>query len=629
MKNVVARLRSRPPLAAALLVLLVLLATTDERSFGTIPDGMQMLSAGAAFSFSGEIGVSRAFATAAPRDGGDSSSRYGMGLSLLYAPFFWIARALHAVSPGLPTTPVFALLPILSLSACAWGVARAAANLGAAPLAQWLAGSASILATPLWAYAGSDFSEPLQVALVASSLAALTALRTGPSLRRALLAGALLGSLPLVKSSLWLVSAPLLVVAALSRPASAAPAPRRKAPGRPAAVMLVLRGVLLGGLPPVALWAALDLVRFRGVLGGYPGEGFSHPLVDGLLKLAVYPNKGLLVYAPLTLFAIPGLIVLRKRDPALAIGLLISASALVLSGATWWAWEGQASWGPRLVLPAVPIAVLASVLFLGTARAGVALALALAGALVNLPGALQPFPAVYALAATAHPGPHPGAPAGEERAEVYRGPDGRWLASAPYLLAVEPGWWPPLVHVRLLRERLSGGDVGGRLESGALRLAPPFRPRRPAAPAAVYRQAVSSFSWPFWGRSFLAVEPGLVDPLAFALRDQGIRDLESGNPRRADDRFRLLLEREGPDADPRSLALAADAAAGAGDPARARELLGRCPDPCHPWVLFVHEKLGDEMPGCPSSSRSAGNEASAGRRGPEIRPVSAWARETG
>ena len=629
MKNVVAWLRSRPPLAAALLVLLVLMATTDERSFGTIPDGMQMLSAGAAIAFDGEIGVSRAFATAAPRDGGDSCSRYGMGLSLLYAPFFWVARALHAVSPGLPTTPVFVLLPILSLSACAWGVARAAANLGAAPGAQLLAGSASILGTPLWAYAGSDFSEPLQVALVASSLAALTALRAEPSPRRALLAGALLGSLPLVKSSMWLFSAPLLVVAALSKPASDVPVQRRRAHRRPAAAILIPRGVLLGCLPPVAIWAALDLVRFRALLGGYPGEGFSHPLVDGLLKLAVYPNKGLLVYAPLTLLAIPGMIGLRKRDPALAISLSISALGLVLSGATWWAWEGQASWGPRLVLPAVPIAVLASALFLGAARTGVALSLALAGVLVNLPGALQPFPAVYALAATAPPGPYPGARAGGERAEVFRGPDGSWLASAPYLLAVEPGWWPPLVHVRLLRERLSGGDVGLRLESGALRLTPPFRPRRPAAPSAVYRQAVSPFSWPVWGRSFLAAEPGLVDPLAFALRDQGIRDLESGNPRRADDRFRLLLEREGPGADPRSLALAADAAAGAGDPARARELLGRCPDPCHPWVLFVREKLGDEMPECPSSSGRAGSAASEGRYGRESRPVSVWARETG
>ena len=629
MGRVLAGLRNRPPVAAALLVLLVLLATTDERSFGTIPDGKQMLSAGAAFAFAGEIGVSRAFATAVPREGGDSVSRYGMGLSLLYAPFFWAARALHAVAPAVPTSPIFVLLPLLSLSACAWGVARAAAHLGAAPGTQLLAGSATVLTTPLWAYAGSDFSEPLQAALVATSLAALAALRAGPTPRRAILAGLLLGSLPLVKSLLWVVSAPLLAVAALSTARSATQTRGRGPRIRPAAGGFVPRGLLLGSAAPVALWAALDLVRFRSLFGGYPGEGFSHPLFDGLLRLAVLPNKGMLFYAPLAVLAVPGLVALRRRDPAFAIGLMVATAAYFASAATWWAWDGHASWGPRLVLPAVPIAVLASSLSFGATRAGVALPLALAGVIVNLPGVLQPFPAVYALAATTPPGPFSGTRAVEEREEIFSAPDGTWLATGPHLLAITAGWWPPLVHAQLLRERLSGGDVGARLENGAIRLTPPFRPSPPPAPSSVYLQAVSSFSWPFWGRSFVAPLDGLEDPLSFSLRDQGVRDLEAGRPRRASDRFQLLIQRRGSGTDPRNLALAADAAALAGEAARARDLLQRCPDPCHPWVRFVREKLGEDVSSCAPSNRRSREKAAGEDSVSDSRPVSKWARETG
>ncbi|HYN42256.1 MAG TPA: hypothetical protein VE129_10795, partial [Thermoanaerobaculia bacterium] len=162
MASPLAAIRSRPPLAAAILVLMALLATTDERSFGVIPDGKEMLSAGTALAFHGELGVSREFANAVPREGGDGFSRYGLGQSLVEVPFLWAARALHAVAPSASSNPLLVLLPILSLVAAAWGVARAAGSLGATVGAQLFSGVALVLTTPLWGYAGSDFSEPLQ-----------------------------------------------------------------------------------------------------------------------------------------------------------------------------------------------------------------------------------------------------------------------------------------------------------------------------------------------------------------------------------------------------------------------------------------------------------------------------------
>lgn len=628
MPSALTALRARPPLAAALLVLAVLLATTDERSFGVIPDGKEMLSAGAALALSGELGVSRDFANAVPRGGGDAFSRYGMGQSLAAVPPFWAARLLHALSPAIPSSPLFALLPILSLAAASWGVARAASHVGASSGAQVLAGSAVVLATPLWGYAGSDFSEPLQVALVGLSLAALCSFRVSPSRRAALVAGALLGALPLVKSLLWIVCAPLLAAGLRPADRTAGNPARRKRVARREAARSFTPALLLGAAIPAAAWLALELVRFGRPFGGYPGEDFSYPFLTGLLRLTLLPNKGIVVYAPIVLLAVPGALLLRRRDPALALAIAAAAAAVLASAASWWAWDGQAAWGPRLVLPALPLALLAGACAFDESvlwrRAGVALAIA--GVLVNLPGVLQPFPPVYALATAAPPQPIDEARAAGTRYEIARRPDGELVATSPHHLSLTPSWWPPLVHARLLGERASGGDVGRRVADGALRLLPPLTPDLPREPSATFVQAVSAFSWPFWGRSFLSPPPGLADPFSEALFDQAVRDVDAGRTARARRRLGLVLEREGAAPDARTLAVAADAATKASDPLEAGRLLARAPEPCHPWILFVRtEREEDVSPCVPVELRQGflSNAAEARRLGLS---VSAWAR---
>lgn len=631
MTSLLAVLRTRPPLVAALLVFVALLATTDERSFGVIPDGREMLSAGAALAFHGEIGVSREFANAVPREGGDGFSRYGLGLSLAEVPFLWAARALHAAAPSASSTPLLVLLPILSLAAAAWGVARAARSLGASAGAQLLSGVGLVLATPLWGYAGSDFSEPLQAGLCGLGLAAVTAHRESPSRRSALAAGFLLGALPLVKSLLFVVTVPLLasLVALAPRPrAGDAAEGRKKRKGT--GMVPYLAPALLGAAVPVAIWLVLELVRFGKPFGGYPGEDFSYPALAGLLRLTLLPNKGLLVYAPACILAFPGLLALRRRDPALALGLAAAAAAVLASAASWWAWDGQAGWGPRLLVPALaPLFLCAALGFdAGAPRRRLGALLLAAGAAVNLAGALQPFPAVYSLVATSPSQPISARRAAGTRYEVETRPDGTLVATPAHHLSLTPAWWPPRVHALLLRERRAGGDVGARLESGSLGLTPPLAPRPPANPAAAFRQGASRFAWPYWGRSWLSPQPGLEDALAVALRDQATRDLESGRPARAYATFELVLEREAGAPQVETLALAANAALRAGLRGEAEGLLSRSPAPCHPWTLFVRIESGEDVSGCIPPHLLAGFRASveaASRRG---WPVSAWERGT-
>lgn len=199
---------------AAVGVLAVLLTTVDGRSYGLIPDGREMLSAGTAVARFLEIGVSRDFVNAPRRSGGDAVSRYGMGLSLVEAVPAVLARATGSSR----TSPLFVLVPILSLVGCAWAAARALGLLGAGRIPAAAGGAALVLATPLWGYAGSDYGEPLQALCVALSVLAVVELREGPAARRwQVVLGAAAGFAILTKTLLAIVVAPLLLCAVVGR----------------------------------------------------------------------------------------------------------------------------------------------------------------------------------------------------------------------------------------------------------------------------------------------------------------------------------------------------------------------------------------------------------------------------
>ena len=81
---------------------------------------------------------------------------------------------------------------------------------------------------------------------------------------------------------------------------------------------------------------------------------------------------------------VAGLLGLRRR-PARGRVLCAGAPLLhLLVVARWWSWEGGTAWGPRHLLPVLPLLVAPAALV----TAGAVRAAFLAGALVNLPGVL-------------------------------------------------------------------------------------------------------------------------------------------------------------------------------------------------------------------------------------------------
>ena len=78
-------------------------------------------------------------------------------------------------------------------------------------------------------------------------------------------------------------------------------------------------------------------------------------MLDGLWRLTVGANKGLFLYFPFALLAIPGFRRVFARDRKGAMVAAGFLGFLVLSTAAWWSWDGAAGWGPRLLVPLVPL----------------------------------------------------------------------------------------------------------------------------------------------------------------------------------------------------------------------------------------------------------------------------------
>jgi len=633
---------------AALAVLVILIATVDTRSYGLIPDGREMLSAAAAVARFFEIGVSRDFVNAPRRPAGDAVSRYGMGLSLVEAVPGTVMRVLRSGVPSAPSASVFVLLPIACLVAAAWATVRSSILLGAT--AGWAAASGVglVLATPLWGYAASDYGEPLQALCVALAVLGAVELRLSPRSRRwQITLGVAAGFAVLAKTLLLVAVAPLLACVLLGRGRERkreedflegkrgdgklrgreGRAERREAvraerarsqrgdgadpPRRtwPWPLLLSFSGILF-------LWSLLEFARFGKLFGGYAGETFSYPFFTGLLRLTVLPNKGLFWYAPIVLLAPLGFVSLRRRDARLALACAASALSLLLLASAWWAWDGQAGWGPRLLLPALPpLLVFAGLAASGSVRpVRVAAVLALVlGAGVNLLGALVPFPAVYALSSVVPPQPISEARAAGTEYEIERGADGVLRATAPHHLSLTPSWSPIRVHALLLAAKLRGGVAERLAREGLPQLDPPFQPMLPKEPAPAMLVALRPVRVG-WGREyFIEREEGFSDPWADAMRDQTVRAIDMKRFARARALGQELLGKRDEDSDssndPRVVALVAEAlrlgggtggdtGSNAGDSGAAAALSylskkslspssSSSSPACHPWILFV------------------------------------------
>lgn len=304
-----------------------------------------------------------------PSDGvAPEHSKYGVFPSLLPLPFLAAGWPFRAVFPAGVLDVLVALTWLFGALLAALGFLALARSLE--PVASPLFAGGFVAGTFLWPYAADSFVEPWAAGCLAFAAADLLAPQPPKSGR--FFRAAVVWSLgALLKPVLWL-TAPAFFLAALLL------CRRAKGGVGPAGATAV------GFLPALVLAGLANWLRFGSLSEtGYGEEAsrFVTPLLEGLRGLLLSPGRSLFLFAPIALLGI----LAARRLPAPALLLCLATPLVhVLVIARWHSWPGGASWGPRLLLPVLPLLAAPAVLL--SARATVA-ALAL-GALVNLPGVL-------------------------------------------------------------------------------------------------------------------------------------------------------------------------------------------------------------------------------------------------
>ena len=321
---------------------------------------------------------------AEPGPDGRLYPKAGIGQALAAAPFYALGRA--AALPFAPVKRELVTRAVTSLLNAFAGGALAAIlflvflEVGAAPKGALFWTLATCLATPLWVYAKSFLTEPLLALGLVSGLYGALRFRAGGASRHALLCGLAWGGTVLVKYAM----APAVLLLALPF----LPALKRTKAALPGVLAVLLC---------VALALAYNLARTGMPLGsGYGRQAtvaaFSTPLFVGLYGLLLSSGKGILWFAPLVALAPIAAPAAVRRLGWVAWGLIAALGVMLLVYATFEHWAGDGAWGPRYLVPLMPLAFIliaaghAQEPWGGRGRRLVVGALAVCGLLVTLGG---------------------------------------------------------------------------------------------------------------------------------------------------------------------------------------------------------------------------------------------------
>lgn len=223
--------------------------------------------------------------------------------------------------------------------------------------------------TLAWAYAKTDFSEPLQTTCLLGAVLAAVYWRERRQTRWLFLSSFFLAFTILTKSALLvIVPAFALFVIVADLAASQHPAILDALRTRTWWLRAAGRQGALWSLPAVAcaitLW--LNLVRFGSPFDfGYGRAAhdlpFTGSILTGVFGLLFSFNSGIIFYASPVVLGLLGLrrFVRRHLPEAVLIGALV-VIFLVLYGSYYY-WAGLAAFGPRYLVPLVPLLLLPAV----------------------------------------------------------------------------------------------------------------------------------------------------------------------------------------------------------------------------------------------------------------------------
>lgn len=210
------------------------------------------------------------------------------------------------------------------------------------------------LGTLAMPYSKYDFSEPLQSLLLLLSLYTLFIYKKSKKMQNIFVAGIAFGSL-LATKIIHLILLPAfflyLLLELKNGQAETASSTRWKS-------IVAFATPILASLSFIGWY---NWIRFGNItFGGYVGETFTTPFYIGLYGLLLSPGRGFFIYSPpllSSLFSIRKLFSKYRLELFLSLFIIV---ATVLFYSMYTVWDGAQCWGPRYLLPLVPLFVVAT-----------------------------------------------------------------------------------------------------------------------------------------------------------------------------------------------------------------------------------------------------------------------------
>jgi len=292
---------------------------------------------------------------------GQPRAAYPPGQALLCAPWYALGQYLLARLPGVPADDADLVVAFSSdLSSATFAALTVTffflllAGIGIPARACLFAATMVGLGTPIFAYSGWLFSEPLSAAIFSG--VALLLFGGGHErigLRTASIAGLVLGLATFARPT-NVLAIPVFAVAVVVRD------------GKPAlrAALALCATSAIG----VAALLAHNALLFGGPFEfGYPAtaEGakrlntFDTPLWKGLYGFLLSPGKSVFVFAPPVILALAGLGRLWKLERGAATVAILFPLTYLFFFARYTQWEGGYCVGPRYLVPSIVLLSLA------------------------------------------------------------------------------------------------------------------------------------------------------------------------------------------------------------------------------------------------------------------------------
>ncbi|GEM_PF-3430615 len=289
---------------------------------------------------------------AVPGRNGQLYPQFMPGQAIVNVPLYLIGRLLSGEALNLRsvilthwTTSLFN--PIV-IALTGWLVAVFASSLGYSSRLSVGLGLAYALCTMVLPYTGTYFSEPLIAGLILLAVYAGYAARTSAYVVRWLMvAGTALGLAVFARERSAIMIPPFVLYVWLYH--------RRMLWRGWVAFFapLVIFGLIIGGLN----WSRFGspLTFSFSIL---QHTSFTTPLMLGLYGLLISPGKGLLLYNPIAWAGLIGLTIMfrTRRREAILFALIVLAELLFF--AVYEFWTGGWNWGPRYLMPVLPLLVL-------------------------------------------------------------------------------------------------------------------------------------------------------------------------------------------------------------------------------------------------------------------------------